>query len=65
MRIFEFVCHERLGVKKPSISASGEFIKRVNRIHMEQEKIKINMGKGLVFFVVRSGECFKLIVELS
>ena len=67
MRIFEFVCHERLGVKKPTIAAAGEFIKRVNRLNKEEEKekIKINMGKGLIFFVARTGECFKLIVELS
>jgi tRNA(Ile)-lysidine synthetase-like protein len=64
MCIFEFVCHERLGVKKPSISASEEFIRRVKRLYSDG-KIKINMGKNLVFFVKRTGECFKLIVELS
>ena len=64
MRIFEFVCHERLGVKKPSISAAEEFIRRVKRLSVDG-KIKINMGKNLVFFVKRSGECFKMAVELS
>ncbi len=64
MRIFEFVCHERLGVKKPTLAAAGEFIRRVKRLYSDG-KIKINMGKGLVFFVKRTGECFKMAVELS
>jgi tRNA(Ile)-lysidine synthetase-like protein len=64
MRIFEFVCHERLGVKKPSHAAVGEFIRRVKRMNKD-ENIKINMGKGMIFFVKRTGECFKMAVELS
>ncbi len=64
MHIFEFVCHDRLGVKKPTLAAAGEFIRRVKRMYNDG-KIKINMGKNLVFFVKRSGECFKMAVELS
>jgi tRNA(Ile)-lysidine synthase TilS/MesJ len=64
MRIFEFVCHERLGVKKPTLAAAAEFIRRVKRLSLDG-KIKINMGKNLVFFVKRIGECFKMVVELS
>lgn len=65
MNIFEFVCHERLGVKKPTLAAASEFIRRVKHMNNKKEKIKINMGKNLVFFVRRTGECFKMVVELS
>jgi tRNA(Ile)-lysidine synthase TilS/MesJ len=68
MRIFEFVCHDNLGVRKPTLAAAGEFIRRVDRLRRtekQKEKIKINMSKGLVFLVEKSGKHFKMIVELS
>ena len=70
-RIFEFVCHNKLGVRKPTLAATGEFIRRYERgsAAAQKETIKINMGKGLVFLVEPSvaadGEQhFKMTVEL-
>ena len=64
LRIFEFVCHDRLGVKKPSLASAGEFARRVMRL-VEDGQIKMNMGKNLVFLVERRVGCFKMVVELS
>lgn len=63
-RIFEWVCHDRLGVRKPTLGAASEFIRRVGRL-VGDGRIKINMGKNLVFLVKRHEGRFKMVVELS
>ncbi len=48
-RVFEFICHEKMGIEKPTVGAIRQFIGRVERMNCEQ--IKIVMTKKLTVYV--------------
>jgi tRNA(Ile)-lysidine synthetase-like protein len=53
LRIFEHVCHTRLGIARPAIKCVRDFCQRLYR---PWEKLHVEMGKGVKVQITRDGE---------
>jgi tRNA(Ile)-lysidine synthetase-like protein len=53
LRIFEHVCHDKLGIARPAIKCVRDFCERLGR---PWEKLHVEMGKGVKVHITREGE---------